>query len=301
MEAPPLLGIIEVGDAGPNMVRDAYGYQKIVQLIARIKADQKAGKKADQEVPAWYDEAAQKLFEELIKPEVTYRFSNYKACYHWTLTRIVSKYLFVLSTKMLKEPDNADLRKGKWQSVWYEKFVLIEELRARFQAAADGPFEFLGQTYTLKKPDTQIINHIYVYRGNKSVLYHGLTVSGARAVLAGIKSSKQEKLLQADIDDFVCAFFAESTRWPEEQMFNLFATLAVANQDLLLTGENGILPLASGSTWEVQLSAIGREVPRRIVDFATYTGLHLVLEQELPTAASASQFASRVLSSMPPQ
>jgi hypothetical protein len=283
-ELPPQ-GTVEIGAAGPDIHRDSYDYSTLKNLITQLK-----GKR---EVPAWYDETAQKFLEELIKPKVSYRFIDYEAAYYWTLTRVVTRFLWSLSKKMFEEPNNQDVRKESWQKTWSERYLALEGLRAEFQAAADGSFSFLGQNYLLKKPFPNIDNHIYVYIRGESIVYHGVTVAAARAITDAIKSPGK-KLAEADIDDFVCAFFAEPTRWPEEQMFNLLA-IAGANSEVVLTGTNGVLPLASGSTWEAQLNAPGREVPRRITDYAKVIGLSYVLDQELGTSKSAKQFALKVI------
>ncbi|MFG2004978.1 hypothetical protein ACGFNU_38120 [Spirillospora sp. NPDC048911] len=296
-EEQPPQGTIEIGDAGPNMVRETYDHENLALLIAKIKEGKlKEGKK----LPDWYEETARKSLLELIKPNVTYRFVSHQAGYYWTLTRIVTKYLLMYSQRMLAEPDNAALRKGSWKAGWCIKFALIAPLCTGFQTAAEGPFSFLNQQYLLKKPFPDVDNHIYVYRGADSIVYHGLTVAAARSILAELEQPEDRKISRDDIDDFVCAFFAEPTRWPEEQIYNLFATLA-ATPDTLLTGENGILPLASGSTWEAKLNVPGREVPKRIVDFALITSLHHVLEQEVTLADTVNAFAAQVLNNMLPQ
>jgi hypothetical protein len=287
-ELPPQ-GSVEVGIAGPDMARESYDYSRLGELVAQLKKDRP--------VPAWYDTTARKFLEELIKPKVSYRFSDYKAGYYWTLTRVITRYLWAMSKAMYEQPENDALRKQSWQKAWSTRYTLIENLRRQFQAAADGDFTFLEQNYRLEKPFPDIGNHIYVHRGNQAIVYHGITIPTARGILEAIEKPGKAKLNRADIDDFVCAFFAESTRWPEEQMYNLFATFG-KRSEVVLTGDNGILPLASGSTWEARLNALGRDVPRRTVDYTKGIGLNYVIDQELGKSADTTAFASKVIKSM---
>ncbi|SNT50886.1 hypothetical protein SAMN05443665_103727 [Actinomadura meyerae] len=286
-ELPPQ-GTVEIGAAGPDSHRDSYDHSTLDNLITRLMKGRK--------LPAWYEKTARRLLQELIKPKVTYRFADDEAVHYWTLTRVVTTHLWTLSTEMLAEPDNQELREEPWQETWSEQYLAIERLRAQFQAAAGGNFTFLGKDYQLKRQFPDIANHIYVYRRGTSVVYHGIKISTARAIMDAIEGPAR-KLAEADIDDFVCAFFAEPTRWPEEQMFNLLA-IAGTRSDTQLTGDNGILPLASGSTWEARLNAPGREVPRRIVEYTTSIGLHHALNQELAGSSSPEQFALEVIRNM---
>ena len=116
-----------------------------------------------------------------------------------------------------------------------------------------------------------------------------MTIATAKSVVRLLNLlQEQREARQGDVEDtvvdeFVCAFLAEPTRWAEEQVFNQLALRGHGGQaELPLTGSQApsALPMASGTTWEPQLMRLGGETPSRIVGFARAIGLDLIIDAE---------------------
>jgi hypothetical protein len=263
-------GSISIGPAG--LPQTVYTNANLAALLAAL---------AVHEVnQPWIIPASTAHIQNLIVPNVTYQFESNAQCFQWARTRMVTAELM-----------NVCLNGGGPQAnAWRARYNFIEALRQQFAAAglANNPFAFLGNNYIVTQ---QAANHYYIARNGQTVLYAGhLTTADARAILQALNQPPGQQgnpnVAAAAVDEFACAFLAETTRWPEEQVFNLLGLRAAVGTTL--TGQGKTLPMTSGTTWEPALGVIGRETPRRIVLFAEQIGLDLVIAQELAAPSLAA-------------
>lgn len=228
---------------------------------------------------------------ELMNAGVVYPFDTLDHVFRWARVRLVSQAVL----RHASAAGAADRLR-----TWYR---LIEAQRTEFRRVGElvgqpQVFTCLGIDYTLVK---SAANHYYASRDGHTVLYNGrLTDTKARSIVRLLHENRTAT--DADtghVDEFVCAFLAEPTRWPEEQAFNLLA-LHAQPADRALTGNVGtiVLPMTSGSTYEPATGRPGAQVPRRTLDFADKIGLTAIIDQEIqaPTTNSVATFRANVLS-----
>jgi hypothetical protein len=242
----------------------------------------------------WIAQEAQALIDALVNAPVLYEFDSFADVFSWVKIRLVTRHLLV---RITSDPDDATESETEWK----RRYGLIEGVRTTFEQCGElsAPFTFLNVTYTLAKQEH---HHYYVTNSNKTVVtYNGKLKAGdARSFIDKIDFGKNVGKSESGLcDEFVCAFFAEPTRWPEEHVFNLLAcseTLPVPAQGL--TGNMGssvLLPMASGSTWEAGLRVLGTQAPMRTVRFAAGCGLTQIIDEVLLTGvASVDQFCTDV-------
>jgi hypothetical protein len=232
------------------------------------------------------------MINELMNAGVGYPFDTLDDVFLWARIRLVTSEILRFAA--------APGGNSNWRR-WYR---LIEAQRTEFQRVGDldptaGPqvFTCLGIDYTLVKAGN---SHYYVSRNGKNIGYSGrLTDSKVRSIIKMLHGGTLPGGGDTGhIDEFVCAYLAEPTRWSEEQAFNLFA-IKTSPADRALTGSVGtiLLPMASGSTYEPATGRPGAQVPRRIIHFATQIGLVAVVGQEIqnPTTTSVATLRANVL------
>jgi len=172
-------------------------------------------------------------------------------------------------------------------------YAPIEALRVIFaaQGAISGQYQLFGLTYHLTN---QGANHYYAARpAGTNIEYHGLRRGRAKALVNHLLRSGAAAAyagVPAEVDDFVCAFLAEPTRWPEEQVFNVLALTWSGDEVLTGSESQNSLPMAGGTTWDANLSELGRQLPQRAIRHVTSEGLMTVIRQELLTAAGWPAF-----------
>jgi hypothetical protein len=177
-------------------------------------------------------------------------------------------------------------------------YAAIEAERVRYAAAGNisGPFQLFGLTYQLTN---QGARHFYAARpAGTNIEYHGLPRDRAKAVFnhlvrsaaAGNTATAAYDGPATEVDDFVCAFLAEPTRWPEDQVFNILALMRGGTQELTGGASPNALPMAGGTTWDATLGMLGRQLPKRAVQHATAEGLMVVMRQELNGAGGWPAF-----------
>jgi len=179
------------------------------------------------------------------------------------------------------------------------KYALVEQIRTQYAAAGalGGNFYLFGLTYQLQNAAA---NHFYASRNGHVVVYGGFTRADARRVLDHLEHKGANTAYPGEglhVDNFVCAFLAEPTRWPEEQVFNLLAVTrpdGPGNTQMVGGGVAGTLPMAGGSTWEPALGAIGPQLPKRALDHARSEGIKDLIDDRLGNSPDFQALVGRV-------
>jgi hypothetical protein len=278
---PP--GGVNVGQAGLPLVR----YRVTPGPVAAAQAIFDAAS-------PWVTAPCTPLIQTLMNAGVTYAVETLDELFWWARVRLVTQDLLAFSVLPPAAGDSQSQRK------WKSAYQVIEAQRTEFQRVGElNPAQHqqiltcLTRQYVLTR---QAASHYYASRGGNAVTYTGrLTVGGARSILNGLGRVANNQpfdpatLDDGAVDEFVCAFFAEPTRWREEQVFNLLA-LFNAPVDTVLTGANGILPMAAGTTWDQALGVVGAQVPKRVWEFAHALGMDVTISQELALAGALPAF-----------
>jgi hypothetical protein len=235
----------------------------------------------------WITAPCTVIIDSLMNAGVTYAVDTLDQLFWCARIRLVMQDLMAFSIVPAAPGDSPDQRR------WKAAYQLLEAQRAAFQQVGNLPaaprtFTCLTRQYLVVP---QAANHYYVSRNGNVITYTGrLSAAGARSILNGLSRVANNAPFDAAtlddgaVDEFVCAFFAETTRWREEHAFNLLALFNGADAQAL-TGANGILPMAAGSTYDQNLGVIGAQVPKRIWEFARILGMNQIIAQELVTPA----------------
>ncbi|MDH2427532.1 hypothetical protein [Sphaerisporangium sp. TRM90804] len=271
-------GHITVGDpgAGPAAYEDA---ATLLQLTAALHEDR-----------PWLVAELTRLLRDMLAPKVTYAFRHDRQLFQWLLVRLVTSDLLPRVSAPATPADAKGLRDLR------QKHALIEAQRAMFATAGNqsGPFAFLGQHYRLQRAEQ---NHYDVSLNGKIVRYKKkLTVQAAQRIVEALRTGAPGAVGAStqQVDEFVCAFLAEPTRWREEQVFNLLALSSTLNGPLTGADDASALPMTAANTWEPTLRELGPQTPVRAVHFAGAVGLLTHIDQALTTATDRPAFLAEV-------
>lgn len=280
-----LVGAIAIGRPGTTVTTHQQMDAEVTESLARFEAGR-----------PWMIQASTTLIGQLLASGVTYPFDTYQELFTWARIRVVTQDMLT-AVKALPAQGGTNGQK-RWRAI----YRALERQRSLFQQAGDAqqPFTLLDRTYTVRSvPNTR--NHYYAERNSQVITYQGrLTVRAAQNItncLAGGPTASPGAVNDGPLDEFVCAFLAEPTRWEEEHIFNILAIMS-KDLDAVLTENIGtiLLPMAAGSTWEPQLNQLGAQAPRRIVGFATARGMTDVINQEVTTAVDLNAFKTSMRS-----
>lgn len=253
-------------------------------------------------MPGWVAAWLPAQLTTTVNSAIAYEFDTMDDVVRWALLREI---LAALETFMTGPAPAAPVKPRARQT--RGSYAALEGERTRFVAAGDGDgaFKFCGLDYIIERQAGR--NHYYVYRifgtkGKKSIVYSGVQRSAAIAVITHMVKEGHDARYggaPSDVDDFVCAFFAESTRWSLERVLNVLALTRPGAGDSKLTGDAlGSLPMASGSTYEPASGEIGRQTPRRALQHADSEGIWAHVAAALPTSTDLTTLVTAVKTSL---
>ena len=242
--------------------------------------------------PGWFAGWLLPHLQTLIQAPIAYTFDTALDVVRWILVRELMAELGQYTVN----PANSRDERGKQMR---SDLVLIRPLQLAYDAAgqASQQFRFCGRTYDLVNAGPR---HHYASRDGHTILYsEDFTRSHARAVISHLRDHGRDARYNGPdmhVDNFVCAFLAEPTRWSPEHIFNLLATTQTGSPDDKIVGTSAsALPMAGGSTWEPGLEGaagmIAHGLPRRALQFAQSMGLFVIIDQELALSAGFPQLA----------
>lgn len=237
----------------------------------------------------WLATACKEPITRLIEAPVLYEFKDLPTLCQWA-------QIDILTTKILEvvkaEPSLEDTDTAKEWKTWYS---VIETQRQEFERLGEQAtqqnqaFTFLGLSYTLRKQGTR---HYYISRRDKPIVYaEKLTGRDAKALVHRMQENEafEPNATHQDythVDDFVCAFFAEPTRCPQEHIFNLMVLKDSVKTAVTGRNANPKLPMAGGGTWEPDKGVLGSRAPQYIVDFARYFELFDMIRDAIQNGAA---------------
>lgn len=289
--APMLQRTIKVGSPGAGGPgQTTYNSGNAAALTAALVAPLAT-------MPAWVAAWLPAQLTTTVNNAIAYEFDTIDDVVRWALLREVLVALETFMTGPAPVAPKPRARQTRGSYAW------LEGERARFVNAGngDGAFKFCGLDYIVERQAG--LNHYYVYRifgakGKKSIVYSGVERSAAIAVMThGVQQGHNIRYggAPSDVDDFVCAFFAESTRWNLERVLNVLALTRPGAGDSKLTGDAlGSLPMASGSTYEPAAGDIGRQTPRRALQHADSEGIWAQVEAALPASTDLNTLVTAV-------
>ena len=270
-----------VGLPGANNQRTTYDATQAGNLVAALNAPI-AG------MPPWMNVWLAPHLTAIEASQASYEFDAVTDVAWWVVIRELARDLLTY----VQQPRVAANR-GEAGDKARAAYGPIEAQRATYaaQGAVNGQYQLFGLTYQLTN---QGANHFYAARpAGRNIEYHGLKRDRAKAIINHLVKSGPAAAYHgdsADVDDFVCAFLAEPTRWSEEQVFNILALTRGGDAPLTGSDSPNSLPMAAGSTWDANLSQLGRQLPKRAITHARTEGLMAIIEQELPQAANWPAF-----------
>lgn len=170
--------------------------------------------------PGWLAAWMQPHLDAIVTAPANYALDTAGELGRW----IVLRELLAELRTLLSTPGNAGVTPdGRRARRLYQ---VIEAERANYAAAglASAQYTFLGHTYQLQN---QGANHYYASRNGHNIEYGAdFTRKDALDVLKHFVQTPNVPYAHAtDVDNFICAFFAEPTRWPEEQVLNTLAIM----------------------------------------------------------------------------
>jgi hypothetical protein len=249
----------------------------VVQLGGRLVA------------PAWLSAWVQGELNTLVTGGAPYDFDTADQVLDWLLLREVTTRLHNYVAR--NNPNHAGDR-GTAMMATYQK---VEALRTRYAQTgeASGNFTVFGLTYTLRKEGA---GHYYAARGGHEVLYSNLSRETAAGILAHLEYNGEAEQYGNDVavDNWVCSFLAEPSRWPQDQFFNLLATTKTGAPQTNMVGQQGILPMAGGTTWNKDLGVIARGLPLRALEYGENEGLKALIDVALPASTGVGPLAQAV-------
>lgn len=272
-----------VGIPGPNNPKTTYSAAAAGNLVAALPGPI-AG------MPPWAIGWLQPHLTALEASPATYEFDNVTDIAWWIVVRELATDLLAY-IQQPPAPGQADTG-GKVRRA----YATIEAQRALYaqRGAASQSYQLFNLTYQLTN---QGANHYYAARpAGRNIEYHGLPRSRAKALVNHLVRSGANAATAAypgednEVDDFVCAFLAEPTRWAEEQVFNVLTLTRTEEQPLTGSASPNALPMAAGGTWNAALNQLGHDAPKRALRHATAEGLMPIVRQELPLAGNWAAF-----------
>jgi hypothetical protein len=239
--------------------------------------------------PAWLNAWTQAELTTLVTAAVSYEFDTADQVLDWLLVKDVTTRLHAYVAH--NNPGRAGDR-GKDMMTSYQA---LETLRARYRQVgeANGNFTVFGLTYSLRKEGA---GHYYAARNGHEVLYSNLSRETAAGLVSHLVNFGEDEEYGNDVavDNWVCSFLAEPSRWPQEQFFNLLATTKTGSPTTNMVGQQGVLPMAGGTTWNKDLGVIARGLPARGLEYAEKEGLKTIIDLALPASAGAGPLAQAV-------
>ncbi|MFE1907673.1 DUF4157 domain-containing protein [Streptomyces gardneri] len=228
----------------------------------------------------------------------------------WVGLKSITTDLYTMYSNSIdgQPPADNDLAEpgGAREATFRAKLEVLRTEQARFAdvgASSPGPadaqrmpFTILGRTYQVSNQGT---NHYYVFPpGNAQHTYGGgadaLHKNVANRIVNALahpngntQNAPNQPIPSRELDQFVFAFFAESTRWNPEQIFNVLAleldprpALPNPTQSPTIVGNAAdiTLPLAAGGTFipgntPENLGVLGDRVPERAINMIETLGL----------------------------
>jgi hypothetical protein len=274
---------VVVGLPGPNNPKTTYDGAHAGNLVAALNVI--AG------MPPWINAWLQPHLTAIEASPASYELDNVDDIAWWIVIRELAGDLLAY----LQQP-RVLANRGDTGDNLRRAYAAIEAQRAIYaaQGAIGGQYQLFGLTYQLTN---QGPNHFYAARpAGTNIEYHGLRRDRAKALVNHLLASGAGAAGAAytgeakEVDDFVCAFLAEPTRWPEDQVFNVLTLTRAGTQPLTGSESANSLPMAGGTTWDANLSQLGRQLPKRAISHATAEGLMAIIAQELPAAAGWPAF-----------
>ncbi|HWI06290.1 MAG TPA: hypothetical protein VNT54_02095 [Solirubrobacteraceae bacterium] len=248
--------------------------------------------------PGWFANWLQPHLQTLVSSPIAYTFDTTLDAVHWILVRELMVEIGRYTNTA--NPPGAQARTGRGRSMRAD-LRLLEPLRNAYDlaGAANQNFPFCGRTYALVNSG---LGHHYASRAGTTIVYsEDFTRGDARAVLQHLRNHGSGAAYTGpdkDVDNFVCAFLAEPSRWRVEHVFNVLALNVGDDNDPIVGTAVHALPMAGGSTWEPGANggpgSIAHGLPRRALQFAQSTGLIAVIDQEIGATGDFAALALAV-------
>jgi hypothetical protein len=257
-------------------------------------------------VPGWVAAEVANDLPALVTGAAAYEFATPGDVVDWIVLRAVATRLHGFAAAPMPAnaqhaaqitPTGEDLK---------EAYVAIEALRAAYQQAGNAaqhapsgkaPFNLFTLNYEV---DYSGPNHHYAYRNGESVVYsEQFKRSNAQSILNHLRYNGRNARFGGRVemvDNFVCSFLAEPTRWPVEQIFNLLATQNTDGEDSAMAGGTvaGTLPMAAGGTYNAVRQVVGHDMPNRALAHARSEGLWDKIDAKLAGSNGLQHLVSRV-------
>jgi hypothetical protein len=279
---------VEVGPPGNANVAQRQNYSTALHVpVLTLALAAKLGN-----MPGWVGGLVTNDLPALVTGAAAYEFATADDVVDWIVLRGVATQLRRFAAAPMPgnpvqaarvTPTGEDL-KGAYQD--------IETLRAAYQQAGNAaqnapagksPFSVFGINYEV---DYSGPNHHYAFRNGVSVVYsEQFKRSNAKSILNHLRYNGRNAQFGGRVemvDNFVCSFLAEPTRWPAEQIFNLLATQNDGADSAMAGGTvAGTLPMAAGGTYNAALQVVGHDMPNRALVHARSEGLWATIDASL--------------------